>query len=142
MNISFAPSNQSRAIATVSGYASIFDRLDRSNDIVKSGAFHRTLQNRGPANARMLLEHSPGLTIGKWASIVEDETGLYVQGVLTQKVGVHFDLSIGYKTVKSVNKVGCRHLLEVDLWEISLTRLPLLDGTKATITKIEDMPCR
>ncbi len=130
------------------GYASLFDLTDRSGDIVRRGAFRRTLAGRRPAAVRLLLQHKAECPIGIWDEIREDARGLYVRGriildvprgvetwVLLQERAID-GLSIGYKTVragKPGNGKG-RILYDVDLWEISLVTFPLLSGARVTRT--------
>lgn len=133
------------------GYASLFDLTDRSGDIVRRGAFRRTLAGRNPANVRLLLQHKAECPIGIWDEIREDARGLFVRGriildvprgretwVLMQERAID-GLSIGYKTVRA-GKPGTgkgRVLYDIDLWEISLVTFPLLSGARVSRTGAE-----
>lgn len=121
----------------VSGYASLFGRVDQSGDIVERGAFARTLKERGAAGIRMLWQHDPREPIGVWTTIVEDERGLYVEGWLTLsaargreafelvRAGAVDGLSIGFRTRKAQRRNGARRVLDVDLWEVSIVTFPM-----------------
>jgi phage prohead protease, HK97 family len=121
-----------------SGYASIFDKMDLGRDVIEPGAFARSLARRGAAGVRMLYQHDPNEPIGAWTVIREDDRGLYVEGRLTAGVGRAGDvlalmksgaldgLSIGFQTVRAKGDGrGVRHVLEADLWEISVVTFPM-----------------
>lgn len=117
------------------GYASKFGGVDAYGDTVLPGAYKATLESR-KRPVQMRWNHY-GDVIGKWATIKEDEHGLYVEGELTPghskandvyallKHGAISGLSIGYRPVKSVeNETGGRDLYEIDLVEISIVESP------------------
>jgi len=126
------------------GYASVFDRLDESGDIVLRGAFRRSLKKRGRERVRMLFQHDPKEPIGTWDAIAEDGFGLWVEGRLTPGVPradalrqlierrALDGLSIGFRTVKAVREAGTGHrrLSEIDLWEISIVTFPMMDAAR------------
>ena len=121
-----------------SGYASLFSLTDLSGDIIERGAFTKSLQ-RG-AGVPMLWQHQADNPIGIWTKITEDQRGLYVEGQLTQGVtradeawrliseGALDGLSIGFRAIRSKKSAstGRRHILEAELWEISLVTFPML----------------
>ena len=131
------------------GYASIFGAEDLGRDIVEPGAFAKSLRARGPRGIKMLFQHDPNEPIGVWRTVREDARGLYVAGqllpdiarareVLTlMRAGALDGLSIGFHTVKSRTeaKSGARHLLEVDLWEISVVTFPMLPDARVRSVK-------
>lgn len=132
-----------------SGYASLFGVADLANDVVEFGAFSKTLELHFSRPVRMLFQHDPDQVIGRWLSILEDEKGLYVQGQLSLDVarakdihalmlsGALDGLSIGFKTRKSRKdrKSAARHILEADLWEISVVTFPMLPDARVTQVK-------
>ena len=120
------------------GYASIYNVGDSQQDIVKPGAFDRTLQEhlqqkRWP---KMLWQHDPVQPIGLWTSMRSDSHGLWVEGRLfldlprgqeaytLLKEGVVDGLSIGYGTAKSHRQGKHRILEDLTLYEISLVTFP------------------
>lgn len=127
-----------------SGYASVFSLTDLSGDIIEPGAFSASLRRSG--SIRMLWQHQADNPIGIWTKISEDQRGLYVEGVLTQGVmradeawqlianGALDGLSIGFRTKRSKKAAsnGKRHILEADLWEISLVTFPMLPQARVT----------
>lgn len=132
-----------------SGYASVFGEVDLGRDVIDRGAFARSISRKGASGVRMLFQHDPAQPIGRWTAIREDERGLYVEGQLTLGAGkadevyAHLrnraldGLSIGFRTVRSVNdrKSGIRHILEADLWEISIVTFPMLPSARIVSVK-------
>lgn len=126
------------------GYASVFERLDESGDIVLPGAFRRSLRKRGRERVRMLFQHDPKEPIGTWETIAEDGFGLWVEGRLTGGVPradalrrlierrAVDGLSIGFRTVRATREAGTgyRRLSEIDLWEISIVTFPMMDAAR------------
>lgn len=119
------------ADGTFTGYLSVFDVEDSYGEVVRKGAFKKTLkeQERFP----LLNHHDPEQLIGDFEG-KEDKKGLWIKGrlILTvQKAKESYDLlragilkglSIGFQTIKDLwdrdNEI--RELLEVKLWEGSL----------------------
>lgn len=135
-----------------SGYASVFGEVDLGKDVIERGAFLASLKTRGADGVRMLYQHDPAEPIGRWLTIREDERGLYVEGQLTlgaaraDEVFAHLKnrsldgLSIGFRTVRARRdgKSGIRHILEADLWEISIVTFPMLPS--ARVGQVKAMP--
>ena len=126
------------------GYASLFGRMDLSGDVVMQGAFTRTLRLRGASGVRMLFEHEPNKAIGLWLSLEEDRRGLWVEGRLVpgadaaragrlMRAGALDGLSIGFRTVCADEDrlARVRRLIEIDLWEVSVVRSPMLPEARA-----------
>ncbi|WP_343313898.1 HK97 family phage prohead protease [Brucella sp. BE17] len=136
-----------------SGYASVFGLADLGHDIIERGAFARALKERGPSGIRMLWQHDAAEPIGVWTKIGEDVRGLYVEGRLAKGVtrarealelmrsGGLDGLSIGFRTVKARKdaRSGLRHILEADLWEISIVTFPMLPQARIANVKA-DLP--
>ena len=134
-----------------SGYASLFDLEDQSRDIVRSGAFERSLRARGASGVRMLFQHDAGEPIGIWKDVREDGRGLFVRGRILQdgprgraaaglvSNGAVDGLSIGFRTVRSVPRPGGgRDLLELDLWEVSIVTFPMLAQARLLMTSLKE----
>lgn len=127
-----------------SGYASLFSLTDLSGDIIERGAFAASLKRGG--TVRMLWQHQADNPIGIWTKIAEDQRGLYVEGQLAEGVaradeawnllseGALDGLSIGFRAVRSkkATTTGRRHILEAELWEISLVTFPMLPQARVT----------
>ena len=59
------------------GYAAVFDRPDRGGDVVRAGAFARSLK-RGGGGVPLLWQHDVGRPIGRIEYLREDRRGLRV----------------------------------------------------------------
>ena len=134
-----------------SGYASLFGEPDLGKDVIERGAFSRSLQARGVSGIRMLFQHDPASPLGHWVTLKEDARGLYVEGQFApgvskadevrrlMKVRALDGLSIGFQTVRSKRdaRTGIRHILEADLWEISVVTFPMLPS--ARVSEVKEM---
>lgn len=142
------------------GYASIFGELDQGGDIVRKGAFAKSLKERRKADRwdiPMFFGHAhASVPIGVWTDFKEDSKGLKCKGRLIFETpeakqvravilaGGGMGISIGYRTLarKYVTPDGAesddwrsgavRHLIEVDLSECSLTAMPMCRGAGVT----------
>jgi len=140
------------------GYASKFGGVDSYNDTIEKGAYQKTLSERQwPVSMR--FEHRTGMIPpGKWTTLAEDNTGLFVEGELTKGMrladdikaamnhGTMSGLSIGYRIPKggAEEKEGIRYLKEIDLVEVSIVQNPadtgaVITGMKAEIESLESL---
>lgn len=120
----------------VMGYASAFNNRDHDGDIVRPGAFKRTIAARGPEGAnkiKFLYQHWTDKILGKPSVLKEDEKGLYFEAPISQTTwgkdalvlyadGVIDEHSIGYKVIKSDpqdEENSTRELVELHLYEFS-----------------------
>ena len=134
-----------------SGYASVFEEIDSYRDIVKRGAFEKTLaesESKGRA-VPILWQHDAAKPIGVYTELKEDEHGLYVEGQLNMDVQQAREalsllrqkalsgISIGYNSVRYDTDVksGVRRLYELKLYEASLVTFPSCDGARVTDVK-------
>lgn len=135
-------------VGTFTGYAAVFGEPNSYGEIIKPGAFRKTLAERkrtgGPA---MFWSHNPDQPIGVWQELAEDARGLKVTGKLVTetvrgaealallKAGAVNGLSIGFRAraaERSPN--GARVLTDIELVEISLVSLP--SASKARVTSV------
>lgn len=99
----------------VSGYFSRFDNVDSDGDIIRRGAFTKTINENGPdsPNPRVkhLMNHNPSQPLGSLITLKEDATGLYYESqVGSHNLGQDFikmvesnlitEHSIGFRTIK------------------------------------------
>ena len=98
-----------------SGYAALWDRVDRAGDVFRAGAF------AGAARVPLLRGHG-GAAIGA-VSVREDARGVWVEGE-AEGVRVGDGLSVGYRPV-AVRQGVWRELLAVELIEVSLVPVPM-----------------
>ena len=114
----------------IEGYASVFGKPDISGDVVRAGAFAKSLEKR--RNVPLLVGHREGATAGRWVRAVEDGYGLFVRGLIEDEAGLRLvglgarGLSIGFfPRLWTPRVTGGRDLIEVDLVEISLVSEPM-----------------
>lgn len=133
----------------VTGYGSVFGKVDRGGDVVVKGAFRQSLREwrERKAAVPMLWDHDPKEPIGVWTEISEDDTGLKLKGELVLDVpraqqvralmmrGAVSGTSIGYKTRDhAIDRAsGARLLKNVDLWEVSIVTFPMLPDAQASV---------
>ena len=118
----------------ISGYASAFNSVDSDGDVIVKGAFSKTLQENGveSLNPRIfhLYQHNISQVLGRPTILKEDDYGLYFETKIAKtalgddvlnlyKEGVLNEHSIGFKTIKSVNRGNYREIQEVKLFEFS-----------------------
>ncbi|MBL9066458.1 MAG: HK97 family phage prohead protease [Sphingopyxis sp.] len=132
----------------IEGLLSGFDNQDRHGDIVRRGAFTKTLAERSTP-LPMLLHHDRHRPIGAWKEWSETSAGLYVKGSLAlavadaqeayalAKAGALTGLSIGYlpKEAKQNRQTGGQDLLAIDLIEGSLVAVPSNPLTHVSVVK-------
>ncbi len=114
----------------IEGYASVFGRPDLSGDVVRAGAFAKSLARR--PGVPLLVGHRESDVAGRWVHLREDGYGLFVRGLIERMAGISLvergarGLSIGFfPKVWSPRVTGGRELIEVDLVEISLVSEPM-----------------
>lgn len=133
----------------IEGYGSVFDNVDQGGDIVAPGAF--TMSLRSGRKVKMLMQHDPDKVIGVWENVAEDEKGLRVRGRLLRsvnkgaeayelvKAGALDGLSIGFRTVKSMDRNGKRVIMQADLCEVSLVTFPMNEMARVDAVKAAEM---
>lgn len=141
----------------IEAIVSVFSTPDSANEVVEPGAFTKSLAKRKP---KMVFGHDWSKPIG---AIVEAREllpgeknatgGLYIKGKLNLeiqtareclsnlKAGVLDQFSIGYKVIRdSYNKTKTlRHLLELDLYEVSPVLIGMHPDTELLSVKGESM---
>jgi uncharacterized protein len=134
---------------TIEGYGSVFDVVDQGGDIIAPGAFKQSLASG--RKAKMLFQHDPSAVVGVWSTLEEDQKGLRVAGkMLTSvkagaeayelvKAGAIDGLSIGYRTVKSMDRNGKRVIMQAELWEVSLVTFPMNEMARIDAVKASEL---
>ncbi len=128
------------------GYAAVFDRPDRGGDVVRAGAFARSLR-RGVRAVPLLWQHEPGRPIGRIDYLKEDRRGLRVIASLSASAAGReaaallgeralTGLSFGYR-VREAKGEAPRELIEVDLVEVSLVTLPMQPKARVHAVEME-----
>lgn len=130
--------SQPRKALLIEGYASLFGVADQSGDVVRAGAFARSLRRGG---VPMLLQHRSGAVAGRWVRMIEDGRGLFVRGLiegdgaarLVRKSALD-GLSIGFRPrVWTPRGERGRTLADVDLVEVSLVAEPMLPAARFVV---------
>lgn len=135
-----------------SGYGSVFHNEDSYGDVVRPGAFKKSLaewakKGRLPP---MLWQHDRREPIGVFTKMVEDEKGLFVEGRLLiddipqaraayalLKEKALGGMSIGYREIliEQDHDEKVTNLLELDLWEVSVVTFPA--NEEATVDSVK-----
>ncbi len=118
----------------IEGYASLFGLEDQSGDVVRPGAFARSLRS---GSVPMLLQHRNGVVAGRWTRLIEDGRGLFVRGLI-ESVSAQIltrsgldGLSIGFRPrVWTPRGEKGRTLADIELVEISLVAEPMLGAAR------------
>jgi HK97 family phage prohead protease len=127
------------------GYAALFDTVDRGGDLIRPGAFARTLAQ---GTVPLLWQHRPGRPIGRIDSLAEDRRGLRVIGRLSDATeaaallrdGAVGGLSFGYHVRAKAPRPGGRELTDLDLVEVSLVTFPMQPGARVHALHEEEHP--
>jgi HK97 family phage prohead protease len=122
----------------LAGYAALFDIVDGARDVIRKGAFARTLaERRDPLP--LYWQHNPRQPLGIIEHIAEDARGLQViaridrpasRAAALLRARAVSGLSFGYRAVRFRHHAGIRELLEVALFEVSLVTNPLQHGAR------------
>jgi len=115
------------------GYAALFDIADAGRDIIRPGAFARTLAARS-VPLPLYWQHRPDQPIGVIEHAAEDARGLRVIARIDRPAsraahmlaaGQVSGLSFGFRTRAARQSQAGRELLEIELFEVSLVTHPL-----------------
>jgi HK97 family phage prohead protease len=141
---------------TFQAYASVFDNIDSYGDVVRKGAFDRTLKEWGEREAKLPLlwghdMYDPFSNIGYVAEAKEDDHGLWVEGVLDLdnpkaaqvyrllKSGRIDQMSFAFDTMKAqhgtVEGADVNELLDLTLYEVSVVPLGANAETEVLMVK-------
>jgi uncharacterized protein len=132
----------------VTGYFAAFDNVDADGDIIRKGAFERTIRENGPKSAKPrikhLMNHNTTLPLGLIVDLKEDERGLYYESKLgSHSLGQDFikmvesglitEHSIGYRTMKRNQLQDYEgYLKNPGKGWFELTELKLFEGSSLT----------
>lgn len=127
----------------ISGYAAIFNNIDKSGDKLIKGCFARSISERGvnsPANDKILLlwQHDISEPLGRITELREDDKGLYFEAIIDEielgdralkqlESGTLNQFSIGYNYIWESCQTdpidGSFVVKEVKLYEISIVSI-------------------
>lgn len=111
----------------VTGYFSSFDNMDSDGDVIRKGAFSKTI-NENFNRVRHLLDHDATKSVGKIMELKEDQRGLYYESkagrhtlgrdfLLMVEDGLITEHSIGFVTIKQKALDQYNEISEVKLYE-------------------------
>lgn len=130
----------------VTGYFSDFNSIDSDGDIIKPGAFQKSISQNGPQSSKPrikhLLNHDSSKPLGVLEVLKEDNKGLYYESRLgTHSLGVDFikmvdsglitEHSIGFQTIK-YNQLKPWNEWKQGEAARELTELKLYEGSSLT----------
>jgi hypothetical protein len=140
------------------GYASVFNNKDLGNDVIKQGAFAKSIYDKKPKQIKLLYQHKTDEPIGVIDSLEEDKRGLKIKGRLAMgtqkgkevfelmKMGALDSMSIGYRLApedyKYSDKLKKRTITNLDLMEVSMVTFPMNPKAKVTKVKLAGMNVR
>lgn len=143
---SFKDADAKKGIVT--GYFSKFDNVDSDGDIIRKGAFAKTIREQGPASSqpriKHLMNHNASQPLGKLLDLKEDATGLtYESQIGTHSLGVDFikmvesglitEHSIGFRTIKRNQLQDYQgYMKNPSKGWFELTELALMEGSSLT----------
>ena len=124
----------------VKGYGSFFDNKDSDQDIIRKGAYLKTIKENGE-RVKYLYQHDMMQPIGKMKELYEDEKGLDFVAEIPKtqlgsdvielmKAGVITENSVGIMPIVKEMKADYREIREVKLYEISAVTLAANDQAK------------
>ncbi|QZD94327.1 HK97 family phage prohead protease [Qipengyuania gelatinilytica] len=122
----------------IAGYAALFDKPDGARDIIRPGAFHRTLAERREPFP-LYWQHRPDQRIGWIETAGEDARGLRIIASIDNPQGraakllrerAVNGLSFGYRARGFRKTANGRELADIELFEVSLVTHPLQDSAR------------
>ena len=128
------------------GYASVFNNKDLGNDVIKPGAFSKSVYDKKPKQIKLLYQHKTDEPIGVIDKLEEDKRGLKIKGRLamgTQKGKEVYELmKMGADDYKYSDKLKKRTITNLDLMEVSMVTFPMNPKAKVTKVKLAGMNVR
>ena len=130
---------------TFEGLGAIFGTEDQGGDVIKRGAFKRTIEHNG-GEFPLLWQHSPSDPIGL-SHAEEKRKHVLVKGVLDldiqrgqdarslMKKKIVKGMSFGFDILKHMFEGQTRHLQELKLWEFSVVTFPMHPDAQITTVK-------
>lgn len=132
----------------VTGYFSKFNNVDGDGDIIRPGAFTKTIKEQGPQSSlpriKHLLNHDPSLPLGVLKSLTEDNYGLaYESQIGSHEGGEDFikmvesglitEHSIGFKIIKR-NQIQSyeNYIKNPSAGQYEITEIKLYEGSSLT----------
>ena len=137
----------------VKGYASVFNNLDSDMDVIKKGAFTKTIKEWGPegkGRVKLVAQHNIGKPVARIMELKEDEHGLYMEAKFgthrdgedyyrMAKEGIINEFSVGFTGEEyTENSKGGYDFNDIKLYEVSMVTFAANDQAVVTGVKNED----
>lgn len=118
----------------IKAYFAVFGNIDSDGDIIESGAFAKSIKERGPGGSNRIKHfkwHSMRDVPGRLQELGEDEFGAWFISKLSKSTlgrdtlieydeGIITEHSHGFETIKhDEDESGINHIRESKLWEVS-----------------------
>jgi len=124
----------------VKGYGSYFNNEDSDKDIIRPGAYQKTIKENGE-RVKYIYQHDMMKPLGKMNELREDDKGLVFTAEIPKtqlgkdvielmKAGVITENSVGIMPIVKENKGDIREIREVKLYEISAVTMAANDQAK------------
>ena len=121
----------------VKGYGSVFGNVDSDGDVIRRGAYTKTIKENGH-RVKYLYQHDMTKPLGRPFNLYEDEKGLVFEASIPKtqlgkdvielmKAGVITENSVGILPIQKEHKDNYRELTECKLFEISAVTLAAND---------------
>lgn len=164
-DIGFSTKDVDEAKGIVSFYIARFDNLDSDGDIIKAGAYVRSIKERGPQSSKPrvkhLKNHNPIHTPGKVMELYEDGSGVVMVSQLSKSTlgrdtlieyqeGIITEHSHGFEVLEEEysEREKANIIKEVKLWEGSTlnawgaNEMTPVIGMKSELDLIEEIERR
>ncbi len=134
----------------IEGYASVFNELDRNGDVVEQGAFSKSIEEFSQGKKpKLLWQHDTNELIGIIDEMKEDSHGLFVRAHLLMDLPKAKEVylllknkaidgfSIGYKIRDHFMKNNQKHLIDIELLEVSIVTFPACESATIDAVKFD-----
>ena len=138
---------------TIKGYASVFGNLDSDSDVIKKGAFNRSIKEWGPEGQdriKLVAQHDISRPVARITKLKEDSNGLYMEAKFgthrdgqdyyaMAKDGIINEFSVGFQAIeKDDNEKGGYDITNIKLYEVSMVTIAANDEAVVTEVKSAD----
>ena len=137
----------------IKGYASVFNNTDSDMDVIKSGAYRRSIKEWGPDGKdriKLVAQHDISRPVARITELKEDANGLYMEAKFgthqdgddyyrMAKEGIINEFSVGFVPVeKQENEKGGFDISSIKLYEVSMVTVAANDEAIVTEVKSAD----
>ena len=137
----------------IKGYASVFGNLDSDSDVIKKGAFNRSIKEWGPEGQdriKLVAQHDISRPVARITTLKEDSNGLYMEAKFgthrdgqdyyaMAKDGIINEFSVGFQAIeKDDNEKGGYDITNIKLYEVSMVTIAANDEAVVTEVKSAD----